>query len=264
MLESLRDPAELKGLSATELAELSQEIRDFLVAKVSRTGGHLGPNLGVVELTLSLHRTFQSPKDLILFDTGHQSYVHKMVTGRVDQFDSLRQRGGLAGYPSRSESVHDVIENSHASTALSWGDGISRGFAMTGQNNRHVVVVVGDGALTGGMSWEALNNIATAGERKLVIVVNDNERSYSPTIGGLASHLATLRLTQGYERFLDWGKEVLQKTPVVGTPIFETLHGVKKGIKDVIAPQGMFEDLGLKFTEPEVYEDINQKLIMKI
>jgi len=256
MLESLRGPADLKKLTATQLAELSQEIRDFLVAKVSRTGGHLGPNLGVVELTLSLHRTFDSPRDLILFDTGHQSYVHKIVTGRADQFDSLRQRGGLAGYPSRSESEHDVIENSHASTALSWGDGISRGFAMTGQNNRHVVVVVGDGALTGGMSWEALNNIATAGERKLVIVVNDNERSYSPTIGGLATHLATLRMTQGYERFLDWGKEVLQKTPVVGVPIFETLHGMKKGIKDIVAPQGMFEDLGLKYIGPIDGHDI--------
>jgi 1-deoxy-D-xylulose-5-phosphate synthase len=256
MLESLRGPADLKKLTAAQLAELSQEIRDFLVAKVSRTGGHLGPNLGVVELTLSLHRTFDSPRDLILFDTGHQSYVHKIVTGRADQFDSLRQRGGLAGYPSRSESEHDVIENSHASTALSWGDGISRGFAMTGQGDRHVVVVVGDGALTGGMSWEALNNIATAGERKLVIVVNDNERSYSPTIGGLATHLATLRMTQGYERFLDWGKEVLQKTPVVGAPIFETLHGVKKGIKDIIAPQGMFEDLGLKYIGPIDGHDI--------
>ena len=256
MLESLRDPADLKGLTATQLAELSQEIRDFLVAKVSQTGGHLGPNLGVVELTLSLHRTFQSPKDLILFDTGHQSYVHKIVTGRSDQFDSLRQRGGLAGYPSRSESPHDVIENSHASTALSWGDGISRGFTITGQLDRHVVVVVGDGALTGGMSWEALNNIATAGERKLVIVVNDNERSYSPTIGGLAAHLSTLRMTQGYERFLDWGKEVLQKTPVVGAPIFETLHGVKKGIKDIVAPQGMFEDLGLKYIGPIDGHDI--------
>ena len=256
MLESLRGPADLKKLTAAQLAELSQEIRDFLVAKVSRTGGHLGPNLGVVELTLSLHRTFDSPRDLILFDTGHQSYVHKIVTGRADQFDSLRQRGGLAGYPSRSESEHDVIENSHASTALSWGDGISRGFAMTGQDDRHVVVVVGDGALTGGMSWEALNNIATAGERKLVIVVNDNERSYSPTIGGLATHLATLRMTQGYERFLDWGKEVLQKTPVVGAPIFETLHGMKKGIKDIIAPQGMFEDLGLKYIGPIDGHDI--------
>jgi 1-deoxy-D-xylulose-5-phosphate synthase len=256
MLESLSGPQDLKALSSAQLAELSEEIRAFLVEKVSRTGGHLGPNLGVVELTLSIHRTFDSPKDLVLFDTGHQSYVHKIVTGRAGDFDGLRQRGGIAGYPNRRESEHDVIENSHASTALSWGDGISRGFALTGQKDRHVVVVVGDGALTGGMSWEALNNIATAGERKLVIVVNDNERSYSPTIGGLASHLATLRMTQGYERFLDWGKEVLQKTPVVGAPIFETLHGMKKGIKDIVAPQGMFEDLGLKYIGPIDGHDI--------
>ncbi|MFM1951824.1 MAG: hypothetical protein RJA33_618 [Actinomycetota bacterium] len=256
MLESIKGPDDLKGLTPEELEELSAQIRTFLVEKVSRTGGHLGPNLGVVELTISIHRTFNSPRDLVLFDTGHQSYVHKIVTGRADQFDQLRQRGGLAGYPSRSESDHDVIENSHASTALSWGDGISRGFSMTGQSDRHVVVVVGDGALTGGMSWEALNNIATAGERKLVIVVNDNERSYSPTIGGLATHLSTLRMTQGYERFLDWGKEVLQKTPVVGTPIFETLHGMKKGIKDIVAPQGMFEDLGLKYIGPIDGHDI--------
>ena len=256
MLESLKGPADLKTLTPAQLAELSAEIRAFLVEKVSRTGGHLGPNLGVVELTLSIHRTFDSPKDLVLFDTGHQSYVHKIVTGRADQFDGLRQRGGIAGYPNRRESEHDVIENSHASTALSWGDGISRGFSLTGQKDRHVVVVVGDGALTGGMSWEALNNISAAGERNLVIVVNDNERSYSPTIGGLAAHLATLRMTQGYERFLDWGKEVLQKTPVVGTPIFETLHGMKKGIKDIVAPQGMFEDLGLKYIGPIDGHDI--------
>lgn len=256
MLESLAGPQDLKALSPAQLAELCAEIRAFLVEKVSRTGGHLGPNLGVVELTLSIHRTFDSPKDLVLFDTGHQSYVHKIVTGRAGDFERLRQRGGIAGYPNRRESEHDVIENSHASTALSWGDGISRGFALTGQNDRHVVVVVGDGALTGGMSWEALNNIATAENRKLVIVVNDNERSYSPTIGGLASHLATLRMTQGYERFLDWGKEVLQKTPVVGAPIFETLHGMKKGIKDIVAPQGMFEDLGLKYIGPIDGHDI--------
>jgi 1-deoxy-D-xylulose-5-phosphate synthase len=256
MLESLKGPADLKTLTPAQLAELAAEIRTFLVEKVSRTGGHLGPNLGVVELTLSIHRTFDSPKDLVLFDTGHQSYVHKIVTGRADDFDGLRQRGGIAGYPNRRESEHDVIENSHASTALSWGDGISRGFTLTGQSDRHVVVVVGDGALTGGMSWEALNNISAAGERKLVIVVNDNERSYSPTIGGLASHLATLRMTQGYERFLDWGKEVLQKTPVVGAPIFETLHGMKKGIKDIVAPQGMFEDLGLKYIGPIDGHDI--------
>ena len=256
MLESLKGPQDLKGLSAAQLTELASEIRTFLVEKVSRTGGHLGPNLGVVELTLSIHRTFDSPKDIVLFDTGHQSYVHKIVTGRADKFDGLRQRGGIAGYPNRRESDHDVIENSHASTALSWGDGISRGFSLTGQKDRHVVVVVGDGALTGGMSWEALNNIATAGERNLVIVVNDNERSYSPTIGGLAAHLSTLRMTQGYERFLDWGKDVLQKTPVVGAPIFETLHGMKKGIKDIVAPQGMFEDLGLKYIGPIDGHDI--------
>jgi 1-deoxy-D-xylulose-5-phosphate synthase len=176
MLESLKGPQDLKALTPPQLVELSAEIRDFLVEKVSRTGGHLGPNLGVVELTISIHRTFDSPKDLVLFDTGHQSYVHKILTGRADQFDGLRQRGGIAGYPNRRESEHDVIENSHASTALSWGDGISRGFALTGQSDRHVVVVVGDGALTGGMSWEALNNIATAENRNLVIVVNDNER----------------------------------------------------------------------------------------
>ena len=168
----------------------------------------------------------------------------------------MRQRGGIAGYPNRSESEHDVIENSHASTALSWGDGISRGFSLTQQDDRHVVVVVGDGALTGGMSWEALNNIASQESRNLVIIVNDNERSYSPTIGGVATYLSTLRVTQGYERFLDWGKEVLSKTPVVGTPIYETLHGMKKGIKDIVAPQGMFEDLGLKYMGPIDGHDI--------
>ena len=250
MIESIKSPADIKGLSNEALIELSAQIRSFLIEKVSKSGGHLGPNLGVVELTMAIHRTFDSPRDVILFDTGHQSYVHKILTGRSDQFDSLRRRGGIAGYPNRGESEHDVIENSHASTALSWGDGISRGFWLTGQKDRSVVVVVGDGALTGGMSWEALNNIAAAKERNLILVVNDNERSYSPTIGGVATYLSTLRLTQGYERFLDWGKEVLHKTPVVGTPIYETLHGMKKGIKDIIAPQGMFEDLGLKYLGP--------------
>lgn len=250
MLEKIKGPKDLQGLSLAELSKLAQEIREFLITKVSKTGGHLGPNLGVVELTIAMHRAFNSPKDVFLFDTGHQSYVHKILTGRSEQFDSLRQRGGIAGYPNRAESEHDVIENSHASTALSWGDGISRGFQLTGQSERHVVVVVGDGALTGGMSWEALNNIASAHERNLVIVVNDNERSYSPTIGGVATYLSTLRVTRGYERFLDWGKEVLAKTPVVGSPIYETLHGVKKGIKDIVAPQGMFEDLGLKYMGP--------------
>jgi 1-deoxy-D-xylulose-5-phosphate synthase len=256
MLESIKSPADVKALDSAELTALSEEIRHFLIEKVSKTGGHLGPNLGVVELTLAIHRVFNSPSDVVLFDTGHQSYVHKMLTGRAADFDGLRQRGGIAGYPNRSESEHDVIENSHASTALSWGDGISYGFAQTGQSDRHVVVVVGDGALTGGMSWEALNNIAATEVRNLVIIVNDNERSYSPTIGGLATYLSTLRVTRGYERFLDWGKDVLHKTPVVGTPIYETLHGMKKGIKDIVAPQGMFEDLGLKYMGPIDGHDI--------
>ena len=250
MIESIKGPDDVKALSQDELTALAAEIRSFLIEKVSKTGGHLGPNLGVVELTMAIHRIFDSPRDVILFDTGHQSYVHKIITGRAGEFDRLRQRGGIAGYPNRRESEHDVIENSHASTALSWGDGISRGFSLTGQSDRSVVVVVGDGALTGGMSWEALNNIAAAKDRNLILVVNDNERSYSPTIGGVATYLSTLRVTQGYERFLDWGKEVLHKTPVVGTPIYETLHGVKKGIKDIVAPQGMFEDLGLKYVGP--------------
>jgi len=256
MIEQIKSPKDLAALSAADLEKLAAEIRTFLIDKVTKTGGHLGPNLGVVELTIAIHRTFDSPKDVVLFDTGHQSYVHKILTGRSAGFDLLRQKGGLSGYPSRAESEHDVIENSHASTALSWGDGISRGFSLTGQSDRHVVVVVGDGALTGGMSWEALNNIATAESRNLVIVVNDNERSYSPTIGGMATYLSTLRVTRGYEKFLDWGKDVLQRTPVVGGPIYDTLHGVKKGIKDIIAPQGMFEDLGLKYIGPVDGHDI--------
>jgi len=256
VLESIKGPADVKAMDRAQLEKLSAEIRQFLVEKVSKTGGHLGPNLGVVELTLAIHRTFDSPRDVVLFDTGHQSYVHKIITGRAGDFDGLRQRGGIAGYPNRAESEHDVIENSHASTALSWGDGISYGFSQTGQSDRHVVVVVGDGALTGGMSWEALNNIAATENRNLVIIVNDNERSYSPTIGGLATYLSTLRVTRGYERFLDWGKEFLHKTPVVGAPIYETLHGMKKGIKDIVAPQGMFEDLGLKYMGPIDGHDI--------
>ena len=256
MLSQINSPADLAALSQEELIELSAEIRALLIEKVSKTGGHLGPNLGVVELTVAIHRVFESPKDVIVFDTGHQSYVHKMLTGRGGAFDTLRQRGGISGYPNRKESEHDVIENSHASTALSWGDGISRGFSLQGAKDRHVVVVVGDGALTGGMSWEALNNIAPEQKRNLVIVINDNERSYSPTIGGVATYLSTLRVTSGYEKFLDWGKEVLHKTPVVGMPIYETLHGVKKGIKDIVAPQGMFEDLGLKYLGPIDGHDI--------
>ena len=257
MLESIKSPADLQGLDEDQLALLSEEIRSFLIDKVSKSGGHLGPNLGVVELTIAIHRSFQSPKDVIVFDTGHQSYVHKLLTGRMSGFDKLRQRGGLAGYPNRSESDHDVVENSHASTSLSWSDGIAKGFKLTNQSDRTVVCVVGDGSLTGGMAWEALNNIAASTDEKLVIVVNDNERSYSPTIGGVATYLSTLRTTKGYEKFLDWGKGVLEKTPVVGHPIYETLHGMKKGIKDIIAPQGMFEDLGLKYFGPIDGHDIS-------
>ena len=249
-LESITTPADLAKLSFPALNELALEIREFLVEKVSKSGGHLGPNLGVVELTIAIHRIFESPKDTIIFDTGHQSYVHKLLTGRIAGFDKLRQRGGVSGYPNRAESEHDVVENSHASTALSWSDGVARGNLIKGDLDKTVVCVVGDGALTGGMSWEALNNIASSEDLKLVIVVNDNERSYSPTIGGLATYLSTLRTTSGYEKFLDWGKGVLEKTPVVGGPIYETLHGVKKGIKDIVAPQGMFEDLGLKYLGP--------------
>jgi len=256
MLKDIKSPADLKGLSAAELNDLSTEIRTFLIEQVSKSGGHLGPNLGVVELTIAIHRIFESPKDVIVFDTGHQSYVHKLLTGRMGGFEKLRQRGGIAGYPNRGESEHDVVENSHASTALSWSDGIAKGFSLTNQKDRTVICVVGDGALTGGMSWEALNNIATSKNEKLIIVVNDNERSYSPTIGGLATYLSTLRTTRGYEKFLDWGKGVLEKTPVVGHPIYETLHGVKKGIKDIVAPQGMFEDLGIKYFGPIDGHDI--------
>ncbi|PRY24658.1 1-deoxy-D-xylulose-5-phosphate synthase [Pseudosporangium ferrugineum] len=248
ILGTIATPGDLKRLSPEQLTLLAAEIRDFLVAKVSRTGGHLGPNLGVVETTLALHRVFDSPRDRILFDTGHQAYVHKIVTGRQDGFDLLRQRGGLSGYPSRAESEHDLIENSHASTALSYADGISKAFALRGED-RHVVAVVGDGALTGGMCWEALNNIAAA-KNKLVIVVNDNGRSYAPTIGGLADHLSTLRLNPGYERVLDLVKNALGSTPLVGKPAYEVLHAVKKGIKDAVSPQPMFEDLGIKYIGP--------------
>jgi 1-deoxy-D-xylulose-5-phosphate synthase len=253
---NIQSPDDLRGLSPAELDHLAADIRTFLIEKVSRTGGHLGPNLGVVELTIAIHRVFQSPRDVVLFDTGHQSYVHKILTGRADQFDLLRQRDGISGYPNRRESDHDVIENSHASTALSWADGVSRGFSLSGQSDRHVVAVVGDGALTGGMSWEALNNLSPESDRNLVIVVNDNERSYSPTIGGLATYLTTLRASKEYERILGRGKRMLHNTPVVGKYIYGTLHGMKKGIKDMVAPQGMFEDLGFKYLGPIDGHDI--------
>ncbi|CAL9583845.1 1-deoxy-D-xylulose-5-phosphate synthase [Actinosynnema sp. ALI-1.44] len=249
LLESVHGPADLKRLEHDELVRLAEEIRRFLVEKVSRTGGHLGPNLGVVELTMAVHRVFDSPRDPVVFDTGHQSYVHKILTGRAAGFDSLRQKGGLSGYPSRAESEHDVEENSHASTALSYADGLAKAFQLTGRGG-HVVAVVGDGALTGGMCWEALNNIAAGTDRPVVIVVNDNGRSYSPTIGGLADHLASLRLQPGYERALERGKNALQSAPIVGKPLYAALHAAKRGIKDALSPQAMFEDLGMKYIGP--------------
>ncbi|WP_406692138.1 1-deoxy-D-xylulose-5-phosphate synthase [Saccharopolyspora sp. ID03-671] len=249
LLGSVRSPADVKRLTHAELVELADEIRQFLIQKVSRTGGHLGPNLGAVELTLALHRVFDSPNDALLFDTGHQAYVHKIVTGRQDGFDQLRKRDGLSGYPSRAESEHDFVENSHASTALSYADGLARSFQVTGAD-RHAVAVVGDGALTGGMCWEALNNLAADPERPVVIVVNDNGRSYAPTIGGLAEHLAALRLNPSYEKALESGKRTLRKMPVVGRSLYTGLHAAKSGIKDAISPQVMFSDLGLKYLGP--------------
>jgi 1-deoxy-D-xylulose-5-phosphate synthase len=254
LIERIRGPHDLKALDAAEIELLAAEIRDFLVEKVARTGGHLGPNLGVVEITLALHRVFDSPKDRIIFDTGHQSYVHKIVTGRQDGFDRLKQRGGLTGYPSQAESEHDIVENSHASTALSYADGLAKAYALRGEK-RFVVPVVGDGALTGGMCWEALNNIASTAN-PMVIVVNDNGRSYSPTIGGLADHLAALRLNPGYEKVLDLVKDSLGRTPLVGAPLYEVLHAAKKGIKDAVAPQAMFEDLGIKYVGPVDGHDV--------
>ena len=250
LLESIAGPRDLKALSPDELPTLASEIRDFLIDAVSRNGGHLGPNLGVVELTIALHRVFDSPSDRIIFDTGHQAYVHKLLTGRQAGFARLRQRGGLSGYPSQDESEHDIVGNSHASTSLSYADGLAKAYKLRGETGRTVVAVIGDGALTGGMAWEALNNIAAAKDSRLVIVVNDNGRSYQPTIGGLAAHLASVRMTQRYENVLEYIKVTLSCTPLVGPPLYETLHGIKKGVKDVIQPQVLFEDLGLKYVGP--------------
>jgi len=255
LLNGIRTPADLRRLSRAELGVLAKEIREFLVDSVSRTGGHLGPNLGVVELTIALHRVFDSPRDRLVFDTGHQSYVHKLLTGRRD-FERLRRSGGLSGYPSRGESDHDVVENSHASTALSWADGIALSHRLAGLDDRHAVAIIGDGALTGGMAWEALNNIAARQDHRLVIVVNDNGRSYAPTIGGLAQHLHALRTARGYEAVLDLGRRALHRGGPPGRLAYEALHGIKKGVKDVLAPQGLFEDLGIKYVGPVDGHDI--------
>ncbi|MGA8245797.1 MAG: 1-deoxy-D-xylulose-5-phosphate synthase [Nocardioides sp.] len=249
LLEQVTSPADLRDLTDSQLAALASEIRDELVRTCAPRGGHLGPNLGVVELTLAIHRVFDSPRDRVVFDTGHQAYVHKMLTGRARRFDTLRTEGGLSGYPSRAESDHDVVENSHASTSLSYADGLAKAYALRGED-RYVVAVIGDGALTGGMAWEALNNIAVGADRKLVMVVNDNGRSYQPTVGGLATHLATLRTNPRYEEMLDQVRTRLNKVPGVGPAVYDALHAMKKGMKDALAPQGMFEDLGLKYVGP--------------
>ena len=248
-LESITTPRDLRDLSDDQLDQLASEIRDLLVTTCSRTAGHLGPNLGVVELTLAIHRVFDSPRDKVLFDIGHQAYVHKMLTGRLDGFARLRKKDGLSGYPSQAESEHDVIENSHASTGLSYADGLAKAYALRGED-RHVVSVIGDGALTGGMAWEALNNIAANKDRRLIIVVNDNGRSYQPTIGGLAHHLDALRTHPRYEEVLEQVKDRLTRIKVVGPAAYDALHAIKKGLKDALAPQGLFEDLGLKYLGP--------------
>jgi len=250
LLDRINGPEDLKDLSQEQLGLLAAEIRDVLVETVTRTSGHLGPNLGVVELTIALHRVFDSPKDKLVFDTGHQSYVHKLLTGRYPQFHTLRQTGGLSGYPSRAESEHDLVENSHASTSLSYADGLAKAYRLRGEYDRTVIALIGDGALTGGMAWEALNNIAVARDSKLVIVVNDNGRSYQPTIGGLASHLSSIRVSQRYEHVLDLIKTTVTHAPIVGNPLFGALHGAKKGLKDFLQPQVLFEDLGIKYIGP--------------
>ncbi|WP_454974138.1 1-deoxy-D-xylulose-5-phosphate synthase [Corynebacterium propinquum] len=250
LLRGIRTPADLKALSPEQLPTLAEEIRDFLIEHVSVTGGHLGPNLGVVELTLALHRVFDSPEEPFIFDTSHQSYVHKIVTGRADRFTTLRQKDGLSGYTARAESEHDWTESSHASASLAYADGLSKGFALDGRGKHNVVAVVGDGALTGGMCWEALNNIAAGKDRNVVIVVNDNGRSYSPTIGGFAENLAHLRISGPYDDLMEHGKKTLKSMGWVGNRAFEALHAFKEGVKHTVLPTEMFPELGMKYVGP--------------
>ncbi len=250
LLDSIRNPRDLDRLTEDQLVELADEVRRFLVTEVSKTGGHLGPNLGVVELTIGIHRVFDSPRDAIVWDTGHQSYVHKLLTGRQD-FSLLRQKGGLAGYPQRSESEHDIVESSHASSSLSWADGISRAFEMTGQDDRHVIAVVGDGALTGGMTWEALNNISDDNSRNLVIVVNDNGRSYAPTIGGMARFLSTVRTRRSYYRFRRGTERAFG---YLGAPGRAVYRGVRGGLHGFLSRfsnnEALYSNLDIKYIGP--------------
>lgn len=250
LLEGIRGPRDLDQLDRGQLAEIADEIRRFLVTEVSKTGGHLGPNLGVVELTMAIHRVFDSPRDAVLFDTGHQSYVHKLLTGRQD-FSRLRMKGGLAGYPQRSESEHDIVESSHASSSLSWADGISRAFAMTGQDDRYVVAVVGDGALTGGMTWEALNNISDDNSRRLVIVVNDNGRSYAPTIGGMARFLNDVRTRRSYRHLYRTSRAVFSKLGPVGRAVYRGTRGAVHGfLARFTNNEALYSNLDIKYLGP--------------
>ena len=251
LLECIKGPEDLKGLSQEQLTRLAGEIRDLLIETTVRTSGHLGPNLGVVELTIAIHRVFDSPKDKVVFDTGHQAYVHKLLTGRVAQFGTLRQRGGLTGYPCQAESEHDLVENSHASTSLSYADGLAKAYTLRGEPDRTVVAVIGDGALTGGMAWEALNNIAAAKDSRLVMIVNDNGWSYQPTIGGLADHLSAIRVSQRYEHVLDYIKTTLSRTPVVGGPLYGALHGDEEGPEGLPAAAGDVRGPGPEVRRPD-------------
>ena len=256
LLEGIHAPRDLDGLSREQLTQLAEEIRTFLIGEVSKTGGHLGPNLGVVELTMAIHRVFDSPNDAIVFDTGHQSYVHKLLTGRHD-FSRLRMKGGLAGYPQRSESVHDIVESSHASSSLSWADGISRAFAMTGQNDRYVVAVVGDGALTGGMTWEALNNISDDNNRRLVIIVNDNGRSYAPTIGGMARFLNTVRTRRGYRDLYRKSERLFGKFGAPGRAIYRGTRGAMHGFLARFSNnEALYSNLDIKYIGPVPGHDL--------
>lgn len=259
ILSGLSSPADLKNFGLEQLEELAEEIRQLLVEKVSATGGHLGPNLGVVELTIALHKIFTSPHDPIIFDTSHQSYVHKILTGRAGEFDTLRQKGGISGYTARGESEHDWTESSHASAALSVADGMAKAFELSGLD-RQVVAVVGDGALTGGMCWEALNNIASGHDRNVVIVVNDNGRSYSPTIGGFADNLARLRMERSYDEIMEHGKKTLKSMGWVGERTFEALASFKEGVKSQIIPTEMFPELGMKYVGPVKGHDLKSLL----
>lgn len=256
LLENIHGPRDLDGLSVGQLEELAAEIREFLVREVSKTGGHLGPNLGVVELTIAMHKVFDSPNDAMVFDTGHQSYVHKLLTGRQD-FSALREEGGLAGYPQRSESVHDIVESSHASSSLSWADGISRAFTMTGQSNRHVVAVVGDGALTGGMTWEALNNISDDNSRNLVIIVNDNGRSYAPTIGGMAHFLNDVRTRRSYRNLYSTSRKFFHFFGAPGRALYRGIRGGTHGfLARLTNNEALYSNLDIKYLGPVHGHDI--------